>query len=142
MRCSPPGSGYSPRTAEATRNIARGGYVLSEAGGKPSAVIIATGSEVQLAVGAQKVLGEQGIAVRVVSMPSTSVFVRQDAAYRESVLPKTVRRIAVEAGVTDIWASMSAWKARCSESIASANPRRPTICSSISALVAQVKSVL
>jgi transketolase len=54
-------------------------------------------------VGAQKVLGEQGIAVRVVSMPSTSVFVRQDAAYRESVLPKTVRRIAVEAGVTDIW---------------------------------------
>jgi transketolase len=103
VRCSPPGSGYSPRTAEATRNIARGGYVLSEAGGKPSAVIIATGSEVQLAVGAQKVLGEQGIAVRVVSMPSTSVFVRQDAAYRESVLPKTVRRIAVEAGVTDIW---------------------------------------
>jgi transketolase len=97
VRCSPPGSGYSPRTAEATRNIARGGYVLSEAGGKPSAVIIATGSEVQLAVGAQKVLGEQGIAVRVVSMPSTSVFVRQDAAYRESVLPKTVRRIAVEA---------------------------------------------
>ncbi len=94
---------FQTRTAEATRNIARGGYVLSEAGGKPSAVIIATGSEVQLAVGAQKVLGEQGIAVRVVSMPSTSVFVRQDAAYRESVLPKTVRRIAVEAGVTDIW---------------------------------------
>jgi transketolase len=94
---------FQTRTAEATRNIARGGYVLSEAGGKPSAVIIATGSEVQLAMGAQKVLAEQGIAVRVVSMPSTSVFDRQDAAYRESVLPKGVRRIAVEAGVTDIW---------------------------------------
>jgi len=94
---------FQTRTAEATHNIARGGYVLSEAGGKPSAVIIATGSEVQLAMGAQKVLAEQGIAVRVVSMPSTSVFDRQDAAYRESVLPKGVRRIAVEAGVTDIW---------------------------------------
>ncbi|MGC2462329.1 MAG: transketolase [Steroidobacteraceae bacterium] len=98
---------FQTRTAEATRNIARGGYVLSEAGGKPSgkpsAVIIATGSEVQLAVGAQKALAEQGIAVRVVSMPSTSVFDRQDAAYRDSVLPKGVRRIAVEAGVTDIW---------------------------------------
>jgi transketolase len=94
---------FQTRTAEATRNIARGGYVLSEAAGKPSAVIIATGSEVQLAMGAQKVLAEQGIAVRVVSMPSTSVFDRQDAAYRESVLPKGVRRIAVEAGVTDIW---------------------------------------
>jgi transketolase len=98
---------FQTRTAEATRNIARGGYVLSEAGGKPSgkpsAVIIGTGSEVQLAVGAQKALAEQGIAVRVVSMPSTSVFDRQDAAYRDSVLPKGVRRIAVEAGVTDIW---------------------------------------
>jgi transketolase len=94
---------FQTRTAEATHNIARGGYVLSEAGGKPSAVIIATGSEVQLAMGAQKVLAEQGIAVRVVSMPSTSVFDRQDAAYRESVLPRGVRRIAVEAGVTDIW---------------------------------------
>ena len=94
---------FQTRTAEATRNIARGGYVLSEARGKPSAVIIATGSEVQLAMGAQKVLAEQGIAVRVVSMPSTNVFDRQDAAYRESVLPKGVRRIAVEAGITDIW---------------------------------------
>ena len=94
---------FQARTAEATRDIARGGYVLSEAGGKPSAVIIATGSEVQLAMGAQKVLAEQGIAVRVVSMPSTTVFDRQDAAYREGVLPKGVRRIAVEAGVTDSW---------------------------------------
>jgi len=94
---------FQTRTAESTRNIARGGYVLSESGGKPSALIIATGSEVQLAVGAQKVLAEQGIAVRLVSMPSTSVFDRQDAAYRDSVLPKGVRRIAVEAGVTDFW---------------------------------------
>jgi len=94
---------FQIRTPEATRNIARGGYVLSEPDRMPSAVIIATGSEVQLAVGAQKVLAEQGIAVRVVSMPSTNVFDRQDAAYRESVLPKGVRRIAVEAGVTDIW---------------------------------------
>jgi len=94
---------FQTRTAEATHNIARGGYVLSEARGKPSALMIATGSEVQLAMGAQKVLAEQGIAVRVVSMPSTSVFDRQDAAYRESVLPKGVRRIAVEAGITDIW---------------------------------------
>jgi transketolase len=94
---------FQIRTAEATRNIVRGGYVLSESGGKPAALIIATGSEVQLAVGAQKVLAEQGIAVRVVSMPSTTVFDRQEAAYRESVLPKGVRRIAVEAGVTDFW---------------------------------------
>ncbi len=94
---------FQARTPEAARNIARGGYVLSDARGKPSAVIIATGSEVQLAMGAQKVLDEQGVAVRVVSMPSTSVFDRQDAAYRESVLPKGVRRVAVEAGVTDIW---------------------------------------
>ena len=94
---------FQTRTAEATRNIARGGYVLSDPGGKPAALIIATGSEVQLAVGARKVLAEQGIPVRVVSMPSTSVFDRQDAAYRESVLPKGVRRIAVEAGVTDFW---------------------------------------
>jgi len=94
---------FQVRTAEATRNIARGGYILSDARAKPSAIIIATGSEVQLAVGAQKVLAEQGVAVRVVSMPSTNVFDRQDAAYRESVLPKGVRRIAVEAGVTDFW---------------------------------------
>src|SRR5450759_963398 len=94
---------FQTRTAEATRNITRGGYVLSEAGGKPSAVIIATGSEVQLAMGAQKVLAEQGSAGRLVSMPSASVFGRQDASYRESVLPKCVRRIAVEAGVSDIW---------------------------------------
>jgi transketolase len=84
-------------------NIRRGGYVLSEAAGKPKAAILATGSEVQLALAAQKALGEEGIAVRVVSMPSTSVFDRQDAAYRESVLPRGLPRVAVEAGVTAFW---------------------------------------
>ena len=66
-------------------------------------MIIATGSEVQLAVEAQKMLATENIPVRVVSMPSTSVFDRQDAAYRESVLPRGVPRVAVEAGVTDYW---------------------------------------
>ncbi len=66
-------------------------------------MIIATGSEVALAMAAKKELEGQGIAVRVVSMPSTSVFDRQDAAYKNAVLPKGVRRVAVEAGVTDYW---------------------------------------
>ncbi|MGH8677987.1 MAG: transketolase-like TK C-terminal-containing protein, partial [Burkholderiales bacterium] len=82
--------------------IARGGYVLADAQ-RPRAVIVATGSEVALAIGAHKALAEMGIAVRVVSMPSTTVFDRQDAGYRESVLPEGVRRVAVEAGVSDFW---------------------------------------
>jgi transketolase len=82
----------------------RGGYVLSEAeGGKAQAIIIATGSEVGLAMEAQKLLAAKGKKVRVVSMPSTDVFDAQDAAYRESVLPTGVKRVAVEAGVTDGW---------------------------------------
>jgi transketolase len=87
-------------------NIGKGAYVLSEAAGgadSARAVIIATGSEVQLALGAQKLLGEAGIPVRVVSMPSTSVFDRQSDDYRASVLSKNIPRIAVEAGVTDFW---------------------------------------
>ena len=80
----------------------RGGYVLADAPGA-RAVIIATGSEVPLAAAAQKLLAEANLPVRVVSMPSTSVFDRQDAAYRESVLPKGLPRVAVEAGVTDYW---------------------------------------
>jgi transketolase len=87
-------------------NIGKGAYVLSEAAGgadSARAVIIATGSEVQLALGAQKLLGEAGIPVRVVSMPSTSVFDRQPDDYRASVLSKNIPRIAVEAGVTDFW---------------------------------------
>jgi transketolase len=74
----------------------------------PQAVIIATGSEVQLALKAQEQLAQQDIAVRVVSMPSTTTFDRQDAAYKKAVLPAGMPRIAVEAGVTDFW-----WKYGC-----------------------------
>ena len=92
------------RDAATIKLIDKGGYVLSEAAdGKPQAVIIATGSEVGLAMAAQKALSDEGIHVRVVSMPCTSLFDRQDQAYQESVLPKGVRRVAVEAGVTDYW---------------------------------------
>ena len=88
---------------ETTRaNIAKGGYVLSDAAGA-KAVILATGSEVELALKAQAQLKEAGIAVRVVSMPCTNVFDRQDAAYQASVLPKGIVRVAIEAGVTDGW---------------------------------------
>jgi transketolase len=84
--------------------IGRGGYVLAEAaGGKPAVVLIATGSEVALAIGARDRLAAQGVAARVVSMPSTTVFDRQDADYRQSVLPRGVPRLAIEAGVTDLW---------------------------------------
>jgi transketolase len=82
--------------------IAKGAYVLSDAE-NPRAVLIATGSEVQLALGAQKLLASEGIPVRVVSMPSTSVFDRQPDDYRKSVLLEQLPRIAVEAGVTDYW---------------------------------------
>ncbi|MCS4533064.1 transketolase [Neisseria montereyensis] len=85
-------------------DIKRGGYVVSKATeGDAQAVIMATGSEVELALNAQTVLAEQDIFVNVVSMPSTNVFDKQDAAYRESVLPKNLPRIAVEAGVSDGW---------------------------------------
>jgi len=96
---------HQARTAEQIANIAKGGYILSEAAnGKPEAIIIATGSEVGLAMEAQKALAAKGKNVRVVSMPSTDTFDAQDAAYRETVLPKAVaRRVVVEAGVTDGW---------------------------------------
>ncbi len=95
---------HQKRDAATLANIARGGYVLSEAaGGKPQAVIIATGSEVGLAIEAQKLLAAKGKNVRVVSMPSTDTFDAQDVAYRNAVLPKGVKRLAVEAGVTDGW---------------------------------------
>jgi transketolase len=82
-------------------DIARGGYVLKDSVGTPELILIATGSEVGLAMDAARQLGDK---VRVVSMPSTDVFDRQDAAYRESVLPNACRkRVAVEAGVTDFW---------------------------------------
>ncbi len=95
---------HQTRDAQKIAAIRRGGYVLSEAeGGKPQAVIIATGSEIGIAVEAQKLLAAKGKKVRVVSMPSTDTFDAQDAAYRDSVLPKSVKRVAVEAGVTDGW---------------------------------------
>jgi transketolase len=83
-------------------DIERGGYVVSDPG-QARAVVIATGSEVHLAVGAQALLAAEGIAVRVVSMPSTSVFDRQGEDYRKSVLPPGLPRVAVEAGVSDYW---------------------------------------
>ncbi len=95
---------FQKRSAEQIATVRRGGYVLAEAqGGKPAAVIIATGSEVQLALEAQKALAAEGVAARVVSMPSTNVFDRQEAAYRASVLPRGMPRVAVEAGVSDFW---------------------------------------
>jgi len=93
------------RDARTIATIARGAYVLVEAsGGAPEAIVIATGSEVALAVEAQKLLTAKGRRVRVVSMPCAEVFAAQDAAYRESVLPKSItKRVAVEAGVSDYW---------------------------------------
>ena len=93
-----------PRDAEAFANVRRGGYVLSPEVGECRVIIIATGSEVELATAAQQQLAEAGVGVRVVSMPSTDVFLAQDAAYRETVLPDNVRkRVAVEAGHSDWW---------------------------------------
>ena len=94
---------YIPRSTDTLDKICRGGYVIQEAAGKAQAVIIATGSEVELALNAQKALAEQGIAVRVVSMPCTNVFERQPAAYRAQVLPADLPKVAVEAGVSDGW---------------------------------------
>jgi transketolase len=83
--------------------ISKGGYVLSEAQGKAQAVIIATGSEVDLALKAQAALAQENIPVRVVSMPNTNAFDRQEAAYKAGVLLKGLPRVAVEAGVTGGW---------------------------------------
>ena len=92
---------HQPRTETQLRDIARGGYVLRDSKGAPELILIATGSEVGLAMDAAARLGD---GVRVVSMPSTDVYDRQDAEYRESVLPDACRkRVAIEAGVTDFW---------------------------------------
>ncbi|TDB32848.1 transketolase [Stenotrophomonas sp. TEPEL] len=95
---------HQPRDAEQIAQIERGGYVLADAAGTPDVILIATGSEVSLATEAKAQLDAAGLKTRVVSMPSTDVFLRQDAAYRESVLPNAVRkRVAIEAGVTGFW---------------------------------------
>jgi transketolase len=92
------------RDAEQVANIAKGGYILKDCSGKPELILIATGSEVELAVNAAAELTAEGKQVRVVSMPSTDAFDKQDAAYREAVLPSDVTaRIAVEAGIADFW---------------------------------------
>lgn len=95
---------HQARSASQVADIARGGYVLHQPQGEPDAIVIATGSEVGLAMAAAEQLSADGVGVRVVSMPSTDVFDEQDSTYRESVLPPTVTaRVAVEAGVTDLW---------------------------------------
>ncbi|HDI3266857.1 TPA: transketolase [Vibrio cholerae] len=93
-----------PRSAEQVANIAKGGYILKDCAGQPELILIATGSEVELAVAAYEQLSAEGKAVRVVSMPSTDAFDKQDVAYREAVLPAAVtKRIAIEAGIADFW---------------------------------------
>lgn len=92
------------RSKQQVADIARGGYVLKDSDGTPDAIIIATGSEIEIALGAAEKLSAGGHKIRVVSLPSTDVFDKQDAAYRESVLPSGVKaRVAVEAGIADYW---------------------------------------
>ena len=93
---------FMERTQTQVDAIRRGGYILKDAA-NAKAVLIATGSEIELAMKSAEALSAEGIPVRVVSMPSTDVFDRQDAAYKASVLPKGLPRVAVEAGVTDFW---------------------------------------
>ncbi|MDX7992669.1 transketolase [Xenorhabdus littoralis] len=92
------------RTAEQLANIEKGAYILKDCAGQPELILIATGSEVELTVKAAEQLSAEGRQVRVVSMPSTDAFDKQDAAYREAVLPAAVSaRVAVEAGIADYW---------------------------------------
>lgn len=93
-----------PRTAKQLAEIEKGAYILKDSEGQPELIFIATGSEVELAVKAADQLSGEGHKVRVVSMPSTEVFDKQDAAYREAVLPSSVtKRVAIEAGIADYW---------------------------------------
>jgi transketolase len=92
-----------PRSAAQQAHIANGGYVLVDGGGAPQCVLIATGSEIALAVEAAKALAEQGRRIRVVSMPCTDLFDAQPQQYREAVLPPGVPCVAIEAGVRDGW---------------------------------------
>ena len=91
-------------TAEQAANIKCGGYILADCVGNPAVILLATGSEVTLAMQAAAAAAEQGYLVRVVSMPCAELFMAQDAAYREVVLPANVRkRVAIEAGHPDFW---------------------------------------
>ena len=93
-----------PRSAEQLANVTKGGYVLLDCASTPELILIATGSEVELAVKAHAELTAQGRQVRVVSMPATDLFDKQDATYKESVLPSSVTaRVAIEAGIADFW---------------------------------------
>lgn len=95
---------FIPRHSEQIKNISRGGYILSDCEGVPEVILMATGSEVELAIEAAHDLADEGIAVRVVSMPSTDVFLKQSAAYQSKVLPASVTaRLAIEAAATDFW---------------------------------------
>jgi transketolase len=95
---------HMPRSEQQIKDIARGAYVVNDSTGQPDAIIIATGSEVEIAVKAAENLAAKGKNIRVVSMPSTNVFDSQDQAYRDSILPPSVTsRVVVEAGVTDCW---------------------------------------
>jgi len=95
---------HQQRSEQQIADIARGGYVLRDTNSTPDAIIIATGSEVGLAMDAAEQLAGKGTQVRVVSMPSTNVFDAQDEGYRESVLPSSVTaRVVVEAGIADGW---------------------------------------
>ncbi|MDP3009662.1 MAG: transketolase [Methylococcales bacterium] len=94
---------FIARTDAQIADIRKGAYVISEANGTAQIILIATGSEVDLALKSQAALAEKGIQARVVSMPSTNVFDRQDKAYKDSVLTPSVKRVAIEAGVTDYW---------------------------------------
>ncbi len=96
---------HMPRNEQQIADIRRGGYTLLDCQGAPQAIIMSTGSEVEIAVAAAKTLSDNGVRVRVVSMPCTNVFDKQDAAYKEAVLPKAVKaRVAIEAGVSEFWA--------------------------------------
>ncbi len=98
------GLAHQTRTDEQIQNIKRGGYILKDTDGQPDAIVIATGSEVGLAMDSAQALAAEGIKVRVVSMPETTLFASQDAEYRESVLPAAVKaRVAVEALHADYW---------------------------------------
>jgi transketolase len=95
---------HQNRDKDQIASISRGGYVLKDASGQPQVILIATGSEVALAISAAEVLQGDGVAVRVVSMPCTDIFDAQDPVYREQVLPSDVAaRVVIEAGVTAAW---------------------------------------